>query len=140
MQLLKMKHRPKILLPFRLFMSLLSIVLFCSGCSNGASSLLSTSSAAPRIASSSPAPAKAPEIKTEAQLRANLTKIHQIMQGMTLDEELGQMLLVEYMGSDYTDPNTELHKMITEGHIGGYLYQPVNGNFDAPADTITGAD
>ena len=61
------------------------------------------------------------------------------MQGMTLDEELGQMLLVEYIGSDYTNPNTELHRMITEGHIGGYLYQPVNGNFDAPADTIIGA-
>lgn len=137
MQRLKTKQRTKIDLPFRLFASLLSIVLFCSGCSNVTNSLLSTSSAASSNTTSSPAPAKAPETKTEAKLRADLAKVHQIMQGMTLDEELGQMLLVEYMGSDYT--NTALPMMITEGHIGGYLYQPVNGNFDAPADTIAGA-
>ncbi len=72
-----------------------------------------------------------------------ITKVHQIMQGMTLDEELGQMLLVEYIGSDYTDPNTELRSMIIQGHVGGYLYQPgalVNKNFDPPADTIAGVD
>jgi beta-N-acetylhexosaminidase len=134
---------PKIYPPFRLFIGLLSILIFCSGCSNVAKSVLSTSSAAPHIASSSPAPAKAPEIKTEAQLRADLTKVHRIMQSMTLDEELGQMLLVEYIGSDYTDPNTPLRGMILQGHVGGYLYQPgelVNKNFDPPADTIAGVD
>ena len=135
MQLLKIQQHPKIYLPFRLFISLLSITLFCSGCMTN--SLLSTSSAASSNTISSPASAKAPETKTEAKLRANLTKVHQIMQGMTLDEELGQMLLVEYVGSDYT--NTALPAMITEDHIGGYLYQPVNGNFDTPADTIDGA-
>jgi beta-N-acetylhexosaminidase len=140
-QLLKMKQHPKIYLPLRLFIGLLSILIFCSGCSNVANSVLSTSSATPQITSSSPAPTKPPEIKTEAKLRSDLTKVHQIMQSMTLDEELGQMMLVEYMYSDY--PYTELPKMITEDHIGGYLYQPgsdANYNFDAPADTIAGVD
>ncbi len=140
MQLQKKKQHPKIYPLFRLLMGLLCIILFFSGCSDVASSVLSTSSVAPKVASSSPAPAKAPEIKTETKLRANLTRVDQIMQGMTLDEELGQMLLVEYIGSDYNNTNTALHGMITEGHIGGYLYQPVNGNFDPPADTIAGVD
>jgi beta-N-acetylhexosaminidase len=141
MQRLKTKQRTKIYLPFRLSAILLSIILFFSGCSNVANSVLSTAPATLPTASSSPAPAKPPEIKTEAQLRADLTKVHQIMQSMTLDEELGQMLLVEYMYSDY--PSTELPKMITEDHIGGYLYQPgsdANLNFDPPADTIAGVD
>ena len=143
MQPLTIQKHPKIYLPFRLFIGLLSILIFFSGCSNTTNSLLSTSSPSPKIASSSPTLEKPPETKTEAQLRANLTKVHQIMQGMTLDEELGQMLLVEYIGSDYTDPNTALRSMIIQGHVGGYLYQPgalVNKNFDPPADTIAGVD
>ncbi|MBV9258046.1 MAG: glycoside hydrolase family 3 [Ktedonobacteraceae bacterium] len=139
MQLLKKKQRTTYTFPFHLFIGLLAIAILYSGCDTIASSASSPSSAA--LSTSSAAPTKPPETKTEAKVRAALARVNQIMQGMTLDEELGQMLLVEYVGADYS--NTELPSMITQGHIGGYLYQPgekVNKNFDPPADTIAGVD
>ncbi|MBV9615675.1 MAG: hypothetical protein JO031_09485, partial [Ktedonobacteraceae bacterium] len=138
MQLLKKKQRTTYTLPFHLFIGLLAIAILYSGCDTIASSASSPSSAA--LSTSSAAPTKPPETKTEAKVRAALARVNQLMQGMTLDEELGQMLMVEYVGSDYNNTNTELHGMITDGHIGGYLYQSVNGNFAAPADTIAGVD
>lgn len=70
---------------------------------------------------------------TDEKLRAQLTKVEQIMLGMSLDEKLGQLLLVEFIGSDYA--NTELPDMIKQ-HVGGYLYQYKNSNFAAPTNTI----
>ena len=71
---------------------------------------------------------------TDEKLRAQLTKVDQIMKGMTLDEKLGQLIMVEFFGSDYA--NTALPYMIGQQHVGGYLYQDVNGNFHAPSNTI----
>ena len=66
-----------------------------------------------------------------------MTKVEKIIQGMSLDEKLGQLLMVEFFGSDYQ--STELPYMIAQQHVGGFLYQPVNGNFHAPNDTIEAA-
>ncbi len=87
----------------------------------------------------SPARAKSDSkgISTDAKLRTQLTKVDQIMKGMTLDEKLGQLIMVEFFGSDYA--NTELPYMIGQQHVGGYLYQDVNGNFHAPSNTIDAA-
>ena len=76
-------------------------------------------------------------IETESALRAHLTKVDQIMQGMSLDEKLGQLLMVEFFGSDYQ--STELPYMISQQHVGGFLYQPVNHNFEAPNNTVVAA-
>jgi len=59
------------------------------------------------------------------------------MGGMTLEQKLGQLIMVEYFGSDY--PNTALQYMVSQQYVGGYLYQDVNGNFKAPSDTVSGA-
>jgi beta-N-acetylhexosaminidase len=58
------------------------------------------------------------------------------MQQMSLDQKLGQLLMVEYIGTDYQA--TGLQYMIAQQFVGGYLYQPVNNNFVAPHDTIGG--
>ena len=76
-------------------------------------------------------------IDTEELLRAHLTKVDQMIQGMSLDEKLGQLLMVEFFGSDYQ--NTELPYMVSQQYVGGFLYQPVNHNFDAPNDTVSAA-
>jgi len=134
------KQRSQIYWPFRLLIGLLCIVLFCSGCDNLVNSSAPITGGSLSNVNSSPAPTKSPEQVTEAKPRYEMMKVEQIMQTMTLEEKLGQMLLVEYVGADYA--NTKLPAMITEGHVGGYLYQPgalVNRNFDPPADTIAGA-
>jgi beta-N-acetylhexosaminidase len=63
-----------------------------------------------------------------------LAKAQQIMKGMTLQQKLGQLLMVEYMYADYTA--TGLQQMVKDQYVGGILYQPDgNGNFIAPVNT-----
>ncbi len=116
------------------------IVLFFSGCTD-ATGNGSPSGAVPsgNSASTSPARAKADAngSATEEALRAQLSKVQQIMQGMTLDQKLGQLIIVEYFQSNYQD--TELPYMISHQFVGGYLYQTVNHNFAPPTNTISSA-
>ena len=65
----------------------------------------------------------------ESLLSRQLARVQQIMAGMTLDQKLGQLLIVEYLGNDYT---TELQYMIAHQYVGGFLYQASNHNFDPP--------
>lgn len=67
---------------------------------------------------------------SEAQLR----KIQSIMQGMSLDQKLGQLIIVEFIGQDYQA--TGLQEMVSQQYVGGFMYQESNGNFDAPNDQI----
>ena len=62
------------------------------------------------------------------------TRVSQIMAGMSLEQKLGQLIVVEYVGNSYQDSG--LQDMVTQQYIGGMLYQSVNQNFDAPEDTI----
>ncbi len=96
-----------------------------SGITSGDTSV-STSPAHPKLDSNG--------TNTDEKLRAQLTKVDQIMKGMSLDEKLGQLIMVEFFGSNYA--NTELPYMIGQQHVGGYLYQDVNGNFYAPTNTV----
>src|SRR5438270_8522699 len=48
-----------------------------------------------------------------------------IVQNMTLDEKLGQMVIVEFYGSTL---NGDLQHMIQENHISGVLIENKNGN------------
>ncbi len=64
---------------------------------------------------------------------ADLQKVQQLMHNMTVQEKIGQLLIVEYYGSAYS--GSDLQKMIKQQYISGFLYQPNNGNFDAPTNT-----
>ncbi len=56
---------------------------------------------------------------TNSQLAAR------IVQGMTLDQKLGQMVIVEFYGSTY---NADLSQMIQDNQVGGVLIENKNGN------------
>ncbi len=64
----------------------------------------------------------------------NIGKAQQILKGMTLQQKLGQLIMVEYTGSDYV--GSGLQQMIVQQYIGGYLYQPINGNFSDPVSSV----
>ncbi len=63
-------------------------------------------------------------------------KISQIMAGMSLDQKLGQLIVVEYLGNDYQ--GSGLQDMVTQQHVGGIIYQEINNNFNAPDNTVNG--
>ncbi|MGZ3645897.1 MAG: glycoside hydrolase family 3 protein [Ktedonobacteraceae bacterium] len=70
----------------------------------------------------------------ESPLKVQLAKVQQMMSEMTLDQKLGQLLIVEYLGNSYS--GTELQYMIAKQYVGGFLYQESNHNFDPPYDNI----
>ncbi len=71
----------------------------------------------------------------ESPLKAQLAKVQQIIAGMTLDQKLGQLLIVEYIGNSYA--GTELQYMIAKQYVGGFLYQESNHNFESPYNIIS---
>jgi beta-N-acetylhexosaminidase len=75
---------------------------------------------------------------SEGPLRARLTKARQILQSMSLDQKLGQLIIVEYLGTDYQASG--LQQMIAQQFVGGFLYQTVNHNFDPPYNVISNVD
>jgi beta-N-acetylhexosaminidase len=60
----------------------------------------------------------------------------QLLAGMSLDQQLGQLIVVEYLGNSYQ--GSGLQYMVTQQYIGGILYQFVNHNFTAPQNTVSG--
>ncbi|MBE3560429.1 MAG: glycoside hydrolase family 3 [Ktedonobacteraceae bacterium] len=69
---------------------------------------------------------------TEAALRAYLARVQQIMRGMTLEQKLGQLIIVEYTGANYQASG--LYTMISQQYVGGFMYQESNHNFDPPCN------
>lgn len=106
------------------FIFLMSFLLvFLSACSNPSRA---TTPAATPIA---PRPQPTPDLAvTQKDIVLHL------MAGMSLDQKLGQLIVVEYLGTNYQDSG--LQYMVTQQHIGGILYQEVNHNFDPPDNTI----
>ncbi|MFL5693260.1 MAG: glycoside hydrolase family 3 protein, partial [Ktedonobacteraceae bacterium] len=68
-------------------------------------------------------------VNTEAISRHDLEKIQQMMVGMSLDQKLGQLIVVEYLGNNYQNG---LQYMISQQFVGGFMYQESNHNFDSP--------
>jgi beta-N-acetylhexosaminidase len=68
-------------------------------------------------------------VNTEAISRHDLEKIQQMMAGMSLDQKLGQLIVVEYLGNNYQN---SLQYMISQQFVGGFMYQESNHNFDSP--------
>jgi len=81
-----------------------------------------------------PAPPKPDENSSEAPLRQRVTKAQQMIQSMSLEQKLGQLIVVEYLGQDYA--TSGLQQMVAQQFVGGFMYQQSNNNFDAPYNTI----
>lgn len=124
---------PLLKISYRSFVLCSCIVLLLSSC---AGSGIGGSSSIPSYAApTAPVQLALPKsdangITSEANLRVDLAKVQQIMQGMSLDQKLGQLLLVEYLGNNYQDSG--LQYMIAQQYVGGYMYQESNHNFDTP--------
>ncbi|HEX6479197.1 MAG TPA: glycoside hydrolase family 3 N-terminal domain-containing protein [Ktedonobacteraceae bacterium] len=73
---------------------------------------------------------------TTGPLQVARNKVAQVMAGMSLDQKLGQLILVEYARNDYQ--GSGLQAMINQEYVGGVLYQYSNDNFDAPDNTVSG--
>jgi beta-N-acetylhexosaminidase len=121
--------------------TLCSMVIFLSGCSG----LLPDTSSTPTqtiarttttLQSVQPK-SDSHGIPTEALTRSQLEKVQQIMAGMTLDQKLGQLIVVEYLGNNYQDG---LQYMISQQFVGGYMYQESNHNFDPPYNVASQVD
>ncbi len=115
------------------------ILLSFSSCSNPLSGFDSATIAHPTpilsTASITPSPTGLKtDSNAESPLKAQLAKVQQIMTGMTLDQKLGQLLIVEYIGNSY--PGTELQYMVAKQYVGGFLYQESNHNFKPPYNII----
>ncbi len=115
------------------------MLLFLSSCSNPLSGIASSGvqqlTPTPPEATSAVSPIARTDGGAESPLRSQLAKVRQIMAGMTLDQKLGQLIIVEYIGNNYA--GTGLQYMIANQFVGGFLYQESDHNFDPPYDVIS---
>ena len=116
---------------------LLCLTLFLSACSDILTNINGIPASTPTASQASPTATFASlksdnkGIPTEALARAELAKIQQIMAGMSLEQKLGQLIVVEYLGNNYQDG---LQYMISQQYVGGFMYQESNHNFNPPYD------
>src|SRR6266567_2457146 len=123
-----------------LMLVLCYVLLFFSSCTNPLIGFDSATIPHPTPtlpkASATPSPTGIrTDSNVESPLKAQLAKVQQIMAGMTLDQKLGQLLIVEYIGNSYA--GTELQYMIAKQYVGGFLYQESNHNFEPPYNIIS---
>ena len=122
------------------------MVLFLSGCGNllAGASPAASSTATPPYSTPSPSSQSAlPKAdahggSTEAMIRYELARVQQIMAGMSLDQKLGQLIVVEYLGNNYQ--GSGLQYMVSQQFVGGFMYQESNHNFNSPYDVIGHVD
>lgn len=109
------------------------LVFFLSGCANqlaGSTShaILSPTAVPSKVVQTPPpTPIESAEAKLAQQRKA---RVDEIMKRMSLDQKLGQLFLVEYLGQDYRASG--LQQMIAQQFVGGFMYQESNHNFDPP--------
>ncbi len=118
-------------IPYIVICALLLLLGACGPSSEGASQQPSASA----TAISRPAPAR-PDWRGRSQEsdRQLVARAQQILASMTLDQKLGQLIIVEYLGHDYQ--GSGLQEMVRDQYVGGFMYQESNHNFDAPYDSI----
>ncbi|MFE5322056.1 beta-N-acetylhexosaminidase [Paenibacillus sp. NPDC056579] len=76
-----------------------------------------------RSNTAAPAPTPAPAQTPAAQTPAPKDPIRELVESMSIDEKIGQMLLI---GIDGTTFNDTLRRNITERHIGGFIFYSNN--------------
>ena len=133
------RRRPLKSIHADLMVALCCMLLFLSSCSDPLSGIVSSGvqqlTPTPPKVTPAVSPIARPDGDAESPLRAQLAKVRQIMAGMTLDQKLGQLIIVEYLGNNYT--GTGLQYMIAKQFVGGFLYQESDHNFDPPYDVIS---
>ncbi|HZO73970.1 MAG TPA: glycoside hydrolase family 3 N-terminal domain-containing protein [Ktedonobacteraceae bacterium] len=120
------------------------LALLCSGCANVLGNVTSPPSptagrsGSASITQSVAQKADANSFSSEELLRMQLAKVQSIMQGMTLDQKLGQLIMVEYLGKSYQ--GSGLQNMVAQQFVGGFMYQESNHNFDPPYNIAGNVD
>ncbi len=110
------------------------IILFCcllvifSGCASLFSGVTGSAYQLAPVIKKTPAPTNTPTPVTDSDLARSL------VQGMTLDQKLGQMVIVEFYGSTL---NADLVQMIQGNRIGGVLIENKNGNAQTRDQLVT---
>src|SRR6266496_2310985 len=118
-----------------------SCCLFLASCADPAASgapVQPTSTKLPVLGRPATIKADGNGTASEESLRKQLSKVQQIIQAMSLDQKLGQLLVVEYLGTSYEASG--LQEMVAQQFVGGFMYQESNHNFDAPYDTVGNVD
>jgi beta-N-acetylhexosaminidase len=115
------------------------VLLLLSSCSGLLSSVDSQNPRGVTPTPTKPSPTSTHSTKTdsapESPLKVELAKVQQIMANMTLDQKLGQLIIVEYLSNDYSASG--LKDMISQQYVGGFLYQQSNHNFETPYNEIS---
>ncbi len=105
------------------------------GCANPSSNVALPHPALPTPTHSSnptpiaqPVPVRVDATDTEAPMRRNFERVQQILGTMSLDQKLGQLIMVEYLGNNYQASG--LQYMVAQQYVGGFMYQESDGNFN----------
>src|SRR5713101_4739928 len=93
------------------------LLLIFSGCASSFSGVTGSNYKATTVIKSTPTPTPVPV--TDSDLA------HSIVQGMSLDQKLGQMVIVEFYGATL---NADLINMIQGNRVSGVLIENKNGN------------
>ncbi len=104
------------------------LLLILSGCSGSSSGASPTSTGSPPI---SVVLTRQPT-SSSSQMESDLAR--GILQGMSLDQKLGQMVIVEFYGSTL---NADLKQMIQGNQVSGVLIENKNGNAQTRDQLIT---
>jgi len=118
----------------RILLMLCTIAIICTGCASTTSVSVSRDTTKANSGNTHGRPER---INGKGQMEgesAQLQKAKQMIAQMSLEQKLGQLIIVEYLGQSYQDSG--LQNMITQQFVGGYMYQESNHNFDPPYDTI----
>ena len=136
MQMLSLIQRRRYIAYDRRMLILCCFFLFLSGCASlpaSANIVAAPTRTEPRV-SHGILPLSPAEIVLQQQQR----KAQKILQGMSLQQKLGQLIVVEYIGTDYAA--TGLQQMVAQQFVGGFMYQESNHNFDAPYNVAANVD
>jgi len=103
------------------------LVIF-SGCASLFSGVSGSASQPTPVIKLTPTPTSTPTPVTDSDLARS------IVQGMSLDQKLGQMVIVEFYGATL---NSDLAQMIQGNRIGGVLIENKNGNAQTRDQLVT---
>src|SRR5258708_5568936 len=121
------KHSYKINIHGYLLLLCCLLVIF-SGCASLFSGVSGSASQPTPVIKLTPTPTSTPTPVTDSDLARS------IVQGMTLDQKMGEMVIVEFYGATL---NSDLAQMIQGNRIGGVLIENKNGNAQTRNQLVT---
>ncbi len=107
---------------------LLLLLSSCSSATTGIESIAASSPTPKAEASTSPYSTITPGAMSDSDIA------QRIVQGMTLDQKLGQMVIVEFYGATL---NADLMQMVHGNQIGGVLIENKNGNAQSRSQLVS---